>query len=110
MPRISLAKLKLISETVKKLGYVRVRSLRRWFNFASIEDAIKALEEVAKRDKDIELVYTLTFEKPGVLTTYTVEEVGERNILQIVKKMEEGGWILKSRQLTGAKAANYVGG
>ncbi len=104
MPRISSMKLRLISDTVKKLGYVDVRSVRRWFNFASLDDAVRALEYIAEKDERVELVYTLTFEKPGILTIYTTEEACESSVPELIKRMGQEGWILKSKQVKGAQA------
>ncbi len=103
MPRLSSTKLNLIRDTIKKLGYVDLRSVRRWFNLTSLRDAEKALRLIARRDKSIQLVYALTFERPGALTVYRVEEAIEEELDSVKERLSKEGWILKSVHLIGAK-------
>jgi len=101
--RIGVHKLLLMRDIIRSMGYISVRSARRWLKLPSIDDAKRALQDLAKMSEDIELVYALTFERPGSLTVYTVEEVEESKLNEVKCKMERDGWRLKGIYLVGAK-------
>ncbi|RLF14761.1 MAG: hypothetical protein DRJ66_05495 [Thermoprotei archaeon] len=105
---MSFRRVMLVKELIRKLGYVNINSLKKWLNLSSTNDARKLIYKLTRIDKDIEPVYTVTFEKEGPLASFSVEEVEESRLHEVMRQKMKNGWKLKSKYLTGAKLRGFT--
>ncbi|MCD6096357.1 MAG: hypothetical protein J7J99_07345 [Thermoprotei archaeon] len=100
-------KLSLVREIVRRMGYVSINSLRRWLNLSSVNDARKLVYRLTRIDENLEPVYTVTFEKEGPLASFSVEEVEESRLREVLSRKIRDGWKLKSKYISGIKFRGF---